>query len=712
MIASAMSAKHLWSGSLSLLSLLLATHCLGAQPGNPSPLRPSPDFFFVATDGNDQWSGRLPSPKPDGTDGPYATLGRALKATRALNQQSATPKRRLTIWVRGGSYFLDQPLVLEPEDSGLLLACHPGETPILSGGRPVTDWREITLDGKKLWAADVPAARGGKWLFHELWVNGRRAVRARHPDKGYLAVAELPDKTSNWSAGQSRFRFREGDLKAWNTVTNAEVVVMTKWVESRLPVLAVDEKERLVCFAKRSVFALEPGDLYYAEGALDFLDQPGQWCLDSAAGTLYYWPRPGEILDQVQAVAPVLAQVLRFEGRPQAGQLIENITLTGLTFSHTEWCFPHGFSTGEHAPVIDPAPAAEVGGFGQADIGVPGAVWGQGARRCVFQMCAFSNLGDYGLELARGCSENRVLRCEFAGLGAGGIKIGETAIRPNPADQSRANEISYCRIHDGAQMFHSAIGIWIGQSPDNRLTHNLIHDFYYTGISIGWTWGYGDARAANNSVQFNHVHHIGVKSDGDGPILSDMGGIYTLGKQPGTTIRNNLWHDIAGLRYGGWGIYFDEGSSGILAESNVVYRTTHGGFHQHYGETNLLRNNIFAFARDQQLQRSRLEDHPSFSFQTNIVYFDSGDLLGGNWSDDHYLIDWNLYFDARPSAQPDSLRMGPCSLEQWRQHNHDRNSIVADPLFAAPEKNDFHLQPGSPAFKLGFHPIDLSHVGP
>jgi hypothetical protein len=708
-----MRTKLFWS--LFLPCLLLAVHCLRAQPASPtsSPPTPGPGSFFVAANGNDQWSGALPAPKPDGTDGPFATLARGLKATRDFKQQGATPaKAAPTIWVRRGSYFLNEPLVLKPEDSGLALSAYPGETPVVSGGRLVTGWRETTVDGKKLWAADVPAARNGKWPFHELWVNGRRAVRARHPDKGYLAVAELPDKSSEWTKGNSRFRFREGDLKAWSTVTNAEVVVMTKWVESRLPVSGVDEKEHLVLFGKRSVFALEAGDLYYVEGALDFLDQPGEWCLDSAAGTLYYSPRSGETPDQVQVVAPVLAQVVRFEGRAEAGQWIEGVRVTGLTFSHTEWCFPQGFSTGAHAPVIDPAPAADVGGFGQADIGVPGAVWGQGVRRCAFEECAFSNLGDYGLELGRACSENRVLRCEFADLGAGGIKIGETAIRPNAADQSRANEISHCRIHDGARMFHSAIGIWIGQSPDNRLTHNLIHDFYYTGISIGWTWGYGDARATNNTVEFNHVHHIGIKSDGDGPILSDMGGIYTLGKQPGTTIRNNLWHDMAGIRYGGWGIYFDEGSSGILAESNIVYRTTHGGFHQHYGETNIVRNNIFAFARDHQVQRSRPEDHPSFIFQTNIVYFDSGNLLGGNWANDHCVIDWNLYFDARPDAKADTLRVGPCSLQEWRERGHDHNSIIADPLFRGPEKNDFRLQPGSPAFKIGFQPIDMTTVGP
>ncbi len=291
--------------------------------------------------------------------------------------------------------------------------------------------------------------------------------------------------------------------------------------------------------------------------------------------------------------------------------------------------------------------------------------------------------------------------------------MAKAGIREQAAEQTSGNEVSGCRIYDGGKMFASAIGIWIGQSPSNRLLHNLIHDFYYTGISIGWTWGYGPALATNNTVAFNHVHHIGVKSDGDGPILSDMGGIYTLGKQPGTTVRNNLWHDIAGLRYGGWGIYFDEGSSGIVAESNVVYRTTHGGFHQHYGETNVVRNNIFAFARDQQIQRSRDEPHVSFTFVTNIVYFDSGKLLGSEWKGDaNYQMDWNVYFDTRAGAKPGNLPVGPCTWQKWQERGHDLHSLVADPLFVAPRQNDFRLRANSPALAIGFQPIDLSHVGP
>ena len=288
------------------------------------------------------------------------------------------------MFVGGGLYFVEAPIVLTPEDSGLVLAAYPGAKPVLSGGRPITGWKEVTVKGKELWAADIPEVRDGKWYFRELWVNGQRATRARHPNQGYLGIAELLDKAAEWTQGHTRFRFREGDLKAWDTVTNAEVVAMTRWVESRLPVIGVDEKEHIVSFSKRSVFELAPGDLYYAEGAFEFLDEPGEWYLDAATGTLYYLPRPGERLAEIQAIAPVLAQVVRFEGRPEAGQFVERVALRGLTFSHTEWYFPAGFHSGKNKPNISPAPKAEIGGFAQAAVGVPGAVWGDGrARLCL-----------------------------------------------------------------------------------------------------------------------------------------------------------------------------------------------------------------------------------------------------------------------------------------------------------------------------------------
>jgi len=688
-----------------VLCFILACGCAKPKVQHERESGVSDGQFFVATNGNDSWSGLLATPNGRRSDGPLATVGHAVWAAREW-RRNHPETGNCTVTLRGGNYFQEKTLTLGPQDSGLTIAAYGEEHPIISGGRRIEGWKETEVGGRKLWMAELGDERRD-WMFRELWVNGRRAIRARHPNQGYLPVAGLKDSTPDWTQGQARFVFKEGDVPAWPGLTNAEVVVMSRWVESRLPIVSVDKSQHLLSFGKRSVFQLGQGDPYYIEGALEALDEPGEWCLQD--GTVYYMARVGEKLDAVEAIAPVLDQVVRIDGEQSSAKgddgsvehaaagpagrdtaavrknYVEAVTFRGLTFSHTEWYFPLGFHSGKKKPTVSPEPQPEVGGFAQAAIGVPGAVMGEGLRNCVFTNCVFGHLGSYALELGRGCQSNVVAHCEFFDLGAGGLKLGETAQRKTSDELARANEIVDCEIRDGGKMFASGEGIWIGQSPDNVLLRNRIHDFFYTGISIGWTWGYGPALASNNLVAFNHVHHIGAKADGDGPILSDMGGIYTLGKQPGTRIINNVWHDIAALHYGGWGIYFDEGSSGILAQSNVVYRTTHGGFHQHYGETNMVWNNIFAFGRDAQIQRTRAEPHNSFSFKTNIVYFDSGTLLTGDWSGDNYTIDWNVYFDTRDAAGG-GMKFAGATLEEWRKRGHDVNSVIADPGFVAPKR--------------------------
>ena len=187
-----------------------------------------------------------------------------------------------------------------------------------------------------------------------------------------------------------------------------------------------------------------------------------------------------------------------------------------------------------------------------------------------------------------------------------------------------------------------------------------------------------------------------------------MGGIYTLGKQPRTVIRFNRFHDVAGYKYGGWGIYFDEGSSTILAEKNLVYRTTHGGFHQHYGQDNVFRNNIIALGRDWQVQRTRAEDHRSFTFERNIVFWDTGGAITGSWSNFRADFNHNDYF----AMGKGELKFGPGSWLDWTQKTMDRDSLISDPHFEHPFKDDFRIKPDSPALKLGFEPFNLDDFGP
>jgi hypothetical protein len=190
-------------------------------------------------------------------------------------------------------------------------------------------------------------------------------------------------------------------------------------------------------------------------------------------------------------------------------------------------------------------------------------------------------------------------------------------------------------------------------------------------------------------------------------VLSDLGGVYTLGVSPETAVEGNVIHDVAGRDYGGWGLYTDEGSSGIVIRGNLVFRTTSGGFHQHYGKENLVENNVFAAARDWQLERTRAEPHTGFTFRRNIVWWDSAaPLMRGDWTKG-LVTERNCYWNAAgPVTFP-----GQQSLAQRQSAGQDSGSVVADPGFAAPATGDFSLAADSPALGLGFEPLDPAAAG-
>jgi hypothetical protein len=191
--------------------------------------------------------------------------------------------------------------------------------------------------------------------------------------------------------------------------------------------------------------------------------------------------------------------------------------------------------------------------------------------------------------------------------------------------------------------------------------------------------------------------------------LSDLGGIYLLGPQPGTVVQNNLIHDVTDARYGSSGLYADEGCSDVLMQNNVVYRVKGMPFNENFGRNVTVRNNIFAFGTESQFDRGREEDVFALTFVNNIVYFDSGVLLIGNWYNNKFKFDRNVYFDARPNA---GMHFEAWNPQQWKAKGQDLNSVIADPKFVDPKHGDFRLQPDSPAFKLGFKQIDVSKVGP
>lgn len=674
--------------------VLLAVLNLTAAETNPD--------FFVAPNGNDAWSGTREKSDGNGA-GPFATVARAQKAVRDLKPTLDKTPRRIEVRILPGEYFLKETWGFDAQDSGTeaMPIFYTGDGATLSGGVKLDGF---TLDEKKRWQLKIPDVEKGEWSFSELFVNGQRRFRPRLPKESfYFITGPLPLDAK----GFDRFTFAAGEIdKNWRNLSDVEILPFHNWTMSRLRIAEVDGARNALTLSSKTpnrpeYQSLARGRRYLVENVFEALGKEGQWYLDNKSGVLTYAPtkektqlepspdrNPGASIKQYpqdddlsQVIAPRLERLIDIKNA-------SHVHFSGLTFKHCRVKFgPQGYASP------------------QAEVPIPGAIYAIGAQHCSFEHCTISQVGGYAIELAAGCKDNLIDDCDLTDLGAGGVKLGDTRYRDaaHAGEIAERNTVKNCFIAYGGRHFPAAIGVWIGQSPNNVVEHNEIFDFYYTAISVGWTWGYGNSNAHHNTFAYNHVHKIGQG------VLTDMGALYSLGVSPGTTIHHNLFHDIESHDYGGWGIYYDEGSTGIVSENNIVYNCRSAGFHQHYGKENVVRNNIFAYGTENQLMRTRPEEHLTITLERNIIFYNDANLLGSNWTGGKFALDNNLYWNAGRKGVHFVNNM---TLEQWRQKGYDEHSIVEDPLFVDPGKFDFHLKESSPALKIGFKPIDLTGVGP
>ena len=658
--------------------------------------------LYVAPEGNDAFSGRLAAVNAEKTDGPLATPQKAIEKVAALRREKGDMKETVAVELADGVYELAETLRLDASIAGtaesptVFRAKNKGKA-TLSGGRTISGWN-VGADGR--WRVTLDEVKRGDWSFQQLFVNDQRRFRPRLPKTSDYKITErIPSqkKCNGWE-GDDKFRFSGDEIRSdWKNLGDVEVMAYHNWTLSRQRIAAVDDAEKIVTVEGSSPSqsgwgTYTAGHRYYVENIFEALSEPGEFYLDRATGELTYLPKPGETPESCRVTAPRLEYLMTITGNKD--RFAEQIRFEGLIFAYSNWTTPPEGNSSK-----------------QAEVSVDAAIPLAGARNCSFEGCGFCHLGNYALSFGTACKDCSVTACEMRDIGAGGIRIGgdlyrsghwpyEQILDASLFDLPKAEQIvTGVTVRDSrfaqlGRLHPAAIGIWIGHAAKNLIERCEIFDLYYSAVSVGWIWGYGESVARENIVQNNHLHKIGQK------LLSDMGAVYTLGISPGTKVTNNLIHDVDSFDYGGWGLYTDEGSSEIEMSRNIVYNTKTGSFHQHYGRDNRIEYNILVNSRQHQLQRSRAEDHRSFFFERNIVYWENDSpLLASSWKDDQFTMDYNIYWNPnRPEIQFDGM-----SFDDWKKNKkQDLHSVIADPLFVNVAEHDFRFRPGSPAEAIQF----------
>ena len=655
-------------------------------------------------------------------NGPFKTLERALTAVGQCRVSGC--KRPLTIRFTDDYYLsdtvnFDVNTVVRTTDlflSGITLESY-GERKRIIGGIRISGWKHDTFNGVNCLCADLPKkADGSQWDAVDLIVNGKRAKNTRYPKSGYLKAVETENDFAQcdsvpFFAGSKWVKVNKEDLENIDGIESATVNFYHYWVDEHTPIESYDKSSGILTFKYPSRFTVStiysPKEhtsafRYHLENLPSTFGNANEWYLDKTAGKVYYLPEEmPHNLEKIEAFLPTVKKLFEVHGRPN--QAITDMRFSNLEFIGTRSDYASKLTQIKSENVTESV--CDEDAFCASDIQAAcdahGAISFMYADRCSVSNCRIHHTGTYGIEIKNGCNCTRIENNVFDDIGAGAINVHGGSVKSDLCERTkrcilRGNTITNCGVKIAA-----ACGILIQHAAENEISDNEIAYLNYSGISVGWTWGYADNVTYGNIIRANHIHHIGKGE------LSDLGGIYLLGKQPGTVVSYNRIHDVSCALYGGHGIYADEGTSYITVENNVVYNTKDSSFHQHFGSCNVVRNNVFALGSCA-ISVTRNEVHDCALFENNILVTAGKPLYKSSFLASTITAKKNLIYDTVSKApvlyvDPDGKEWG---FERWQSgFGKDCGSMIGDPLFKDAKNDDFTIAADSPAISIGFQPI-------
>ncbi len=644
--------------------------------------------LYVATSGNDAWSGTLPAANPDKTDGPFATPERARDEIRKRKASQSGPT---TVHIRGGRYHRERAFTLTAEDGGstdapITYRAYESETVRWIGGKAVTGWK-VTDDPDavrrlappargKVVQADLRALgitdfgqvpRGGM----ELFFRDEPSKLARWPNEGFVRIKDVTKQSLYKSHGREgskvgNFYFEEDRPKQWSGEEDIWLhgYWFWDWRDAFQKVESIDAEKQLISLVPpHHGYGYRKGARYYALNALAELDEPGEWQVNRKAGILYFWPP--EPVEQGSPIVSVLATLVETKEA-------SHVTFRGLTLE-----------------AIRGTAVKVIGGTHTRVVG-----------------CVIRNTGSNAVALSGGTS-NAVIGCDIYNTASGGVSLGggnRKKLTPG------GNLVENNHIHHYSRWvrtYSPAVGV---SGVGNRIRHNLIHDAPHNAIQLGGN---------QHVIEFNEIHHVCLETDDVGAFY--MGRDWTMREN---VIRHNYFHHL-GRHGGGVGvmaIYFDDWASGNTAYGNVCYKAGRavliGG-----GRDTTIENNIFVDCTPAVHVDARGLGWAKYYFDgTTTTLTDRLEAM--NYREPPYSTRYpellKLYDDEPAVAKGNRIVRNICVGGRWLDlanglttdivHVKD-NLLDADPRFVNREKEDFRLKDDSPAYKLGFKPIPFEKIG-